>query len=90
MRPFLVILAVLAGTVPAFAQMAPGSIGNGGRMPETMSPGALAPPAMSAPREEFTPPLSSYGARYPSTAPAPDYGSQSTDGSRGYGSNTAD
>jgi hypothetical protein len=50
------------------AQYAPGSIGNGGRMPETMSPGALPPPPMiSAPSTPVAPPSASYGARYPNT-----------------------
>jgi hypothetical protein len=45
MRPFLIAaLAVVTFATPAVAQYAPGSIGNGGRMPETMSPGALPPP----------------------------------------------
>ena len=35
----LVAMVVAAGT--AFAQLPPGSAGNAGRMPETMSPGAL-------------------------------------------------
>jgi hypothetical protein len=39
------LLAVCLPTLAA-AQMAPGSIGNAGRMPETMSPGALPPPPM--------------------------------------------
>jgi hypothetical protein len=38
---------VIATGSPALAQYAPGSIGNGGRMPETMSPGALPPPQRS-------------------------------------------
>ena len=51
------------------AQLAPGSIGNGGRMPETMSPGALPPPApiVSAPSAPAVAPSASYGARYPNT-----------------------
>jgi len=50
------------------AQYAPGSIGNGGRMPETMSPGALPPPPMiSAPSAPVAPPSASYGGRYPNT-----------------------
>jgi len=45
--------------------MPPGSIGNGGRMPETMSPGALPPPpTISAPPERMP---ASDGARYPDT-----------------------
>ncbi len=52
---------------PASAQYAPGSIGNGGRMPETMSPGALPPPpTISAPSAPSAP-ITSYGSRYPST-----------------------
>ena len=50
------------------AQYAPGSIGNGGRMPETMSPGALPPPpTISAPSTPVSPPSASYGGRYPNT-----------------------
>ena len=47
MRTFLVIAfsaPILTLAAPTLAQYAPGSIGNGGRMPETMSPGALPPP----------------------------------------------
>ena len=59
-------LVIAAG--PALAQLAPGSIGNGGRMPETMSPGALPPPpTIAAPSTPATPPSASYGARYPNT-----------------------
>lgn len=51
---------------PAMAQYAPGSIGNGGRMPETMSPGALPPPpTMVAPSTPA--PQPSWGGRYPNT-----------------------
>ena len=49
MRPVLLALTLLVALCcvaaePAAAQMAPGSIGNAGRMPETMSPGAAPPP----------------------------------------------
>ena len=46
-RPAL-LFALFALSLPgaAAAQMAPGSIGNAGRMPETMSPGAAPPPPM--------------------------------------------
>jgi hypothetical protein len=67
MRPFLLALALLAGTVPAFAQMAPGSIGNGGRMPETMSPGALPPPPSGITTSTTSPPATSLGSQYPNT-----------------------
>jgi hypothetical protein len=61
------VLVVAAG--PAAAQYAPGSIGNGGRMPETMSPGALPPPpSMPAPSTPYSSvPSTSLGSRYPST-----------------------
>jgi hypothetical protein len=66
---FALALAVVAG--PAAAQYAPGSIGNGGRMPQTMSPGALPPPptSLSYPSTSSSPsvPSSSLGARYPNT-----------------------
>ena len=66
---FLLALAfVIAAGTPALAQYAPGSIGNGGRMPETMSPGALPPPpTISAPSTPVAPPSASYGGRYPNT-----------------------
>ena len=55
-------------TTPALAQYAPGSIGNGGRMPETMSPGALPPPpTIVAPSSPVSQPSASYGGRYPNT-----------------------
>jgi hypothetical protein len=60
-------LVITAGT-PAWAQYAPGSIGNGGRMPETMSPGALPPPpTMSYPSAPAARPSASYGGSYPNT-----------------------
>jgi hypothetical protein len=62
------LLSVIVVGGPAWAQLAPGSIGNGGRMPETMSPGALPPPpTISAPPARMAPPSASYGARYPNT-----------------------
>ena len=68
MRPFLIALALLTLATPAFAQYAPGSIGNGGRMPETMSPGALPPPLPISPPAYSSPsPSASYGGRYPNT-----------------------
>jgi hypothetical protein len=69
MRPVLVAaLAVATLTTPALAQLAPGSIGNGGRMPETMSPGALPPPpTLPAPSASTPAPSASYGGRYPNT-----------------------
>jgi hypothetical protein len=69
MRPFLVAaLAIVTLATPALAQLAPGSIGNGGRMPETMSPGALPPPpTIAAPATPAPQPSASYGGRYPNT-----------------------
>src|SRR5712691_3369500 len=71
MRTTLLLSALLSVIVvggPAWAQLAPGSIGNGGRMPETMSPGALPPPpTISAPATPAIRPSASYGARYPNT-----------------------
>jgi hypothetical protein len=62
------LIAVIVVAGPAMAQYAPGSIGNGGRMPETMSPGALPPPpTISAPAAAAIAPSASYGARYPNT-----------------------
>jgi hypothetical protein len=46
--------------------MAPGSIGNGGRMPETMSPGALPPPPTITPSRPSVP-ATSLGSQYPNT-----------------------
>jgi hypothetical protein len=63
----LVAALVLLSATPALAQYAPGSIGNGGRMPETMSPGALPPPPTISPPAAPTPPATSYGSRYPNT-----------------------
>ena len=42
-------LALVGVAGPASAQLVPGSIGNGGRMPDTMSPGALPPPPVAPP-----------------------------------------
>jgi hypothetical protein len=68
MRLLGLFLAILLLATPAWAQYAPGSIGNGGRMPETMSPGALPPPpTMPAPSTPSRAPTASYGARYPNT-----------------------
>jgi len=71
MRTFLLIalsVPILTLAAPATAQYAPGSIGNGGRMPETMSPGALPPPpTIVAPPTPAPQPSASYGGRYPST-----------------------
>jgi hypothetical protein len=69
MRTILVTaLAIVTLATPALAQYAPGSIGNGGRMPETMSPGALPPPpTMPAPSVSTPAPSASYGGRYPNT-----------------------
>jgi hypothetical protein len=66
MRPILIALTCMIIATPALAQYAPGSIGNGGRMPETMSPGALPPPpTMVTPSSP--PSASSWGGRYPNT-----------------------
>ena len=69
MRTLLVTaLAIVTLATPALAQYAPGSIGNGGRMPETMSPGALPPPpSLPAPSVSTPAPSASYGGRYPNT-----------------------
>lgn len=57
--PVLVIaMVVAAATEPAIAQLVPGSIGNGGRMPDTMSPGALPPPPVAPPAPVMAPPPS--------------------------------
>lgn len=60
MSATVVAMVVAAGT--AFAQLPPGSIGNAGRMPETMSPGALPPPPTPPPAPVMAPP-----APYPNT-----------------------
>lgn len=69
MRPTLLLaLVFLTSAGPAFAQYVPGSAGNAGRMPETMSPGALPPPLpINPPSAPSTPPSASYGGRYPNT-----------------------
>jgi len=69
MRTLLVTaLVIVTLATPALAQYAPGSVGNGGRMPETMSPGALPPPpTMPAPSISTPAPSASYGGRYPNT-----------------------
>ncbi|HZX88318.1 MAG TPA: hypothetical protein VFF19_32395 [Reyranella sp.] len=69
MRSFLILaLAITTVTTPALAQHVPGSIGNGGRLPETMSPGALPPPpTIVAPSMPAAQPSASYGGRYPNT-----------------------
>ena len=67
-RLILALAFVIATGSPALAQYAPGSIGNGGRMPETMSPGALPPPpTMSYPSAPAARPSASYGGSYPNT-----------------------
>ncbi len=67
-RLLLALAFVIAAGTPAWAQYAPGSIGNGGRMPETMSPGALPPPpTMSYPSAPAARPSASYGGSYPNT-----------------------
>jgi hypothetical protein len=69
MRTLLIaVLAAVTFTTPVLAQLPPGSIGNGGRMPETMSPGALPPPpTLPAPSISTPAPSASYGGRYPNT-----------------------
>ena len=65
---FLTPLLLVVAAGAAHAQYAPGSIGNGGRMPETMSPGALPPPLPITPPATSAPaPSASYGSRYPNT-----------------------
>ncbi|WP_428682987.1 hypothetical protein [Reyranella sp.] len=49
-------MALVAAADPALAQLVPGSIGNGGRMPDTMSPGALLPPPVAPPAPVMAPP----------------------------------
>ena len=49
-------MALFAAAAPASAQLVPGSIGNGGRMPDTMSPGALLPPPVAPPAPVMAPP----------------------------------
>jgi hypothetical protein len=66
MRSMVFAFAFLSVATPALAQYAPGSIGNGGRMPETMSPGALPPPATITPSAPSVP-ATSLGSQYPNT-----------------------
>lgn len=56
------VAMTLAGAGSAFAQLPPGSVGNAGRMPDTMSPGALPPPPTPGPAPVMAPP-----APYPNT-----------------------
>ena len=56
------VVVALVGASTAFAQLPPGSIGNAGRMPDTMSPGALPPPPTPGPAPVMAPP-----APYPNT-----------------------
>jgi hypothetical protein len=65
-RTFLAAFVLVSIATPALAQYAPGSAGNGGRMPETMSPGALPPPPTPSPPAASAP-ATSYGSRYPNT-----------------------
>ena len=72
-RALLLAAVCAAFTGPAAAQLPPGSIGNGGRMPETMLPGAMppppVPPSASPPitPSSPSPPSSSSVGRYPNT-----------------------
>jgi hypothetical protein len=66
MKRLAVLAAALAlGFVsPVLAQLAPGSAGNGGRIGDTMLPGALPPPpGMAAPSSSPSP--TTWGSRYP-------------------------
>jgi|GEM_PF-632063 len=56
------LLFALDACGPAAAQLPPGSAGNAGRMPETMSPGALPPPPLPPAAPVMAPPAS-----YPNT-----------------------
>src|SRR6188472_2847274 len=68
MRTLLFALGFMISAAGAgHAQYAPGSIGNGGRMPETMSPGALPPPPTITPSAPSSPPATSLGSQYPNT-----------------------
>jgi hypothetical protein len=49
-------IALIGTAGPGYAQLVPGSIGNGGRMPDTMSPGALPPPPVAPPAPVMAPP----------------------------------
>ena len=53
---FVFAMALVAAADTAFGQLVPGSIGNGGRMPDTMSPGALPPPPVAPPAPVMAPP----------------------------------
>ena len=66
MRILIGLPALFMMTMPVQAQLVPGSAGNGGRMPETMSPGALPPPPTISPSPGVAP-SASYGGRYPNT-----------------------
>ena len=79
------IACLIAGSVagPAMAQRAHGSIGNGGRLPETLSPGAVPPPAISAPSGPASTPMTSFGAANPNTGSNSMGGFQSQGGSLG-------
>lgn len=65
-RLIVSLLVLVLICQPVAAQYAPGSIGNGGRMPETMTPGALPPPPVPAAPSPSAP-ATSYGSRYPNT-----------------------
>lgn len=52
----VLLAAALAVASPAAAQLPPGSAGNAGRMPETMSPGALPPPPLPQAAPVMAPP----------------------------------
>ena len=61
----IAFLAAASVSGSAMALSARGSIGNGGRMPETMSPGTMPPPSTFGPSAPQSTPSTSYGAQYP-------------------------
>ena len=68
MRTLILAIGFVISTASVVqAQYVPGSIGNGGRMPETMSPGALPPPPTITPSAPSSPPATSLGSQYPNT-----------------------
>ena len=53
---FVFVMTLVAAADTAYGQLVPGSIGNGGSMPDTMSPGALLPPPVAPPAPVMAPP----------------------------------